>query len=1090
MTENENKGVDLSALEIEELDKLVVARTENSINYVFPYAFMKETNIPKKKTKSEIRFFQRILKNSLLTNFFILNFIFSIILTLIFLIYYAIRKPNFKIVDLNWISVEKNDRKYENYLFDNGLEVLLIQDQLFDRDGGSIVFNKGYMDDPTEEGIATIAIYLLDLIAIKDDEEKLKNLEDYYGKYSFGIEKDFIYYNFEILNNGFKKFLYIFSLILNPQNISYYYDNYIYDIIDSMNDHYFDRVNDLYFKEDHLLQYLVFGLLNKEGKDIAPEGCISTIAEYGYDELKSKIMDFIQKLFDPKNIKIAIFSKYKFLISSKYMKKFFNYLTTMPKKKNVEKVIKENKLLENKKLKTSQIFYIIGDYYNENFIDIIYYIDKVSNESFSELYYKANYLNYIIDFLKERKKGSLYYLLTNSTNHNIKSIDSYYDIVLKSKIEFYIYIELNYLQNINDIISITYQYMDKLIKEATGTKLQMDRYMELKYKYFQALRYSDKTFETMELAKNNAKYLFLSQYDNKKNFFYQYFMPWEEKDTVESIQNKSYQYFKQLKPENSVIVFGIRIQDAYKFTCNSKSSFYLNCSYFKDYDKNLKYTNYYKVYYMNNTFNSSNFRNDFLVNNSADISFINNSYLSSHNESFIDIKNEETKINLLENSNIYYKFYFKRNTNFKLPKVYISLHLFHPYLRPMNKNEYIAKFFYFRIIEMFSAIKRKINEDLQDAIRAGNEIIFNQNENYLFINIFCYDDVAFKIMEKIKIIIYDTNWELTDFKSKNEIYKNEAFFDFFNYNRLYLGEITRNYFYKQIKNNFYNKYEFFPEDFEDNYYNICIKNKFIKREFHKLTSFIINGYIYGYYTKEQAQNISNLFESNNNFGNFTALLEDVENNKTEPTPESFINWIIDIKELNKNKNVTIHSKVYNLEDCLNAGISYVKFNESELNVTLFENILEKVNKTGNLIDLSLFKYRDIFFELLFFNKSKDEDILKPEVIRTEWNSTLYKMYEYNNPVDNIGNRYYYVKKNFNLTLFKRQKSFKQRASDELQKFLYNWTILEPETIMRMYNQVYKNKKFDKNELNNSIKHFINILERNRIDVHAGNNYNK
>ena len=246
-------------------------------------------------------------------------------------------------------------------------------------------------------------------------------------------------------------------------------------------------------------------------------------------------------------------------------------------------------------------------------------------------------------------------------------------------------------------------------------------------------------------------------------------------------------------------------------------------------------------------------------------------------------------------------------------------------------------------------------------------------------------------MENIKKIIYDTNWEETDFKTKNEIYKNEAFSDFFIYDRSYIISIFRHYFYSKIKQNFYNKFEFFPEEFEKQYYKTCIRNKFYNYDFQKLTSFIINGYIYGYYTEEQAQNISDLFESNNNIENFGILLKEVENYEIEPTPESFINWINDIIELNENKEVEIKAQVYNISnyDCSNFGITYIKFNESELNVTLSESILEKVEKEGKLIALNLFKYRDIFFELIFYDSDKHKEAMNTKEIKYAWNSTLY-----------------------------------------------------------------------------------------------------
>ena len=69
-------------------------------------------------------------------------------------------------------------------------------------------------------------------------------------------------------------------------------------------------------------------------------------------------------------------------------------------------------------------------------------------------------------------------MLTNSSNFNIKSIFAGYDIALKSKIELFISIGLNCLDNINDIIFITYQYIHKIIKEAIGENLQLDRYLE------------------------------------------------------------------------------------------------------------------------------------------------------------------------------------------------------------------------------------------------------------------------------------------------------------------------------------------------------------------------------------------------------------------------------------------------------------------------------------------------------------------------------------------------------------------------------------------------------------------------------------
>ena len=317
--------------------------------------------------------------------------------------------------------------------------------------------------------------------------------------------------------------------------------------------------------------------------------------------------------------------------------------------------------------------------------------------------------------------------------------------------------------------------MNSIIKNATGAnKIQMDRYMDLKTIFYQDMKYLDKTFETIDLAKNNARAFFLYKY-KIKYYFYPRVIPMDENDTQDSIENESFKYFKQIKPENSVVVLGLRENDGMKFTCNNNSLFPLNCSYFKDYNKS-RYTKYYEVYYINKnfTFNSSIFDN--ISSSNINIKYQNNSYISKHNKSFIDIKEEESDIIELKNISLFNKFYFKKNTKFKLPRVYISLNLFHPYLSPMFEDKNRSNFIYFKIIDMIAAIKRKINEELADAIRAGNTIEFGQNEDFLFINVFCYEDVAFKIMKKIKKIIYDTNWELTDFIS-NKVLISRNYYD-------------------------------------------------------------------------------------------------------------------------------------------------------------------------------------------------------------------------------------------------------------------------------------------------------------------------
>ena len=58
-------------------------------------------------------------------------------------------------------------------------------------------------------------------------------------------------------------------------------------------------------------------------------------------------------------------------------------------------------------------------------------------------------------------------------------------------------------------------------------------------------------------------------------------------------------------------------------------------------------------------------------------------------------------------------------------------------------------------MELFSAIKRRINEELNDALLALAQIEFYQSENHLDILVFCFSDQAYNITKAIKNIIYE-----------------------------------------------------------------------------------------------------------------------------------------------------------------------------------------------------------------------------------------------------------------------------------------------------------------------------------------------
>ena len=244
------------------------------------------------------------------------KFILLSITIIVFYIILLVGKSNFYTFDIDWVNNYLNTRKYTNYHFDNGLEVMLIHDSGFDMDGGAIVINKGYYENPMDEGIAIFITIMLDKAFRNEDHETI--LDNYFGNYGYEIDGDYTAFKFQILNSGFKKYLEAFSSVLNIANFSKFYDDFIEDddnfnyIIEEMEKYYLNRTDYLAIKQNHLLEYLVYNLKDGNNSESLPEGNHEIINKYNKKELKEKTMKFFNKLINPENIKVVLFSKYKF----------------------------------------------------------------------------------------------------------------------------------------------------------------------------------------------------------------------------------------------------------------------------------------------------------------------------------------------------------------------------------------------------------------------------------------------------------------------------------------------------------------------------------------------------------------------------------------------------------------------------------------------------------------------------------------------------------------------------------------------------------------------------------------------------------
>ena len=150
-----------------------------------------------------------------------------------------------------------------------------------------------------------------------------------------------------------------------------------------------------------------------------------------------------------------------------------------------------------------------------------------------------------------------------------------------------------------------------------------------------------------------------------------------------------------------------------------------------------------------------------------------------------------------------------------------------------------------------------------------------------------------------------------------------------------------------------------------------------------------------------------------------------------------------------------------------------------MNLSLIENMLTNINtEAKNYLEVSMLIFRDIYFCLFVF---------EPHDIKVNPNNDTFinQMFDiilndadnaYNQTVDNIGDKFYYLQKNLQLVLFKKISTLEQFANEELNHNIYKYSILNPDEIIKQYN----NNKQGKNYKFKDLKEFFFKINKNKI----------
>ena len=990
-----------------------------------------EPNIPTKKCYdklSELPFIVYILL------FTFLLFIISIII-LIAILSSSKYKIYYTFEENIYLKPKISGHNYSRITFENGLEMVFCQIHYNDMAGGAISFEEGYLDKKYEPGFLRLA--LLSLKFNKGDNPK--NFEDYMGELFQAPEEFYSTMYFTILNSGFESYLVNFKDYTSYEEDVNKFNKIINDTLNNMNSS-LSSLSSVKDREKYLIEYLVYDIKDENGNDVNMQGNATEIRER-LNGTYSKILYIMQGLFAPKKIKLIFYTHFKMSLMRKYVLRYLQELTRIPENNN-----KEEKQYEN--ITTNKIIYHqIGDS-EKNYIKINYYV-KNDNETLNQLYIDSGYFNYLKYILDETNNDSLYYNLSHPEDKNginIESLSCDFEVILKSRIRFSIYIRLNHhsYNHIKEIIEIVYEYMEKIKAHINNLKENDERIKELYFINNQNFTFTEDIHEG-EFYKNKVKDLFYR--DNVNYYLKEVWIP------PNFYKNKSrvIYYINQLTLENSVVIIGLSNykRKEYKID-NTDISFIF---------KNLKITKFSQIVYsINNLDKIISEVNSNNINNEFELPFYKNDFISNYTNdtTIVNNKNQNNgRFTLLDETNDIIKFYLLRDTSFKLPKSYICFYFFHPFLRPNFTDIKDKHYIFYHLMLYLSYIQREFNSLLSDAIRAGNSFNLGFVENYVYIDVFAYSDIIENILIIIKkILISDKTEEIFNnyyiykdytleylLKFINSDVKNVLKYEFFKY-------LTKSEDFPEVYN-----YEKFPKE---NFLNATVDD--INKDYiQNINMPIIYSFILGYYEEKDARKLYQLYSQNFSDDHFISTL-DIAKYTLGIKPEKFITNLLTRNDLNDNIEID------NYRD-IKTGRKYVfmKFLEfsdyNRIAVEMLRRIIQDYNK--NAIKIEVINQKYIYLRISFFKHNETKEIID-NIISTVYNSAG----EMTKSLDVIGNRYYYLANNLENEYTKTPSDMKNAAFT----FSYN----------EVYNR-YGVKPFiiDTDDYNNFYDNIYNVFNENK-----------
>ena len=614
------------------------------------------------REKNRINFTKKIFKLPFMLYIVLLTFLLLLISIIWLIVVYNTYEEYYKYYDTDvYLKPKISDHNYSKLVFNNGIEIVLIQVNYDDTAAGVLSFDTGYLDLKYEPSLLKLALFSMK----NTNENETIELEDYMGKLVQTHEEFYSTMYINILNSGFQKYLKNFENYahFNEKNIT---ENIMKGIETFVKNP--TTVNTANDREKYLIEFLVYNITDENGTDINRQGDLLDILET-LENNPEAIRPVFEEIFNTKKTKLLFASHYKMSLMRKYILRYLHILvhdddrTTVP-----DDTVNEH----YSKIITNKIIYHQLKENENNKVKINYYVsnDKINLE---QLYIDSGYFNYLKYIIDETNEDSLYYNLTHPENNqgiNIKSLSCNFEVVLKRKIRFTIEIKLNHYSynHIKKIIEIVYEYMEKIKSHINNLKPDDERVSELFYINEQNFTFTEDDHRE-EFFKNKAKDLF---YRNSHDYYLR--EVWIPPDLNKNKTNISF-YTNQLTKENSVVIIEISDYTKNKYNITQTDIGFI----FND----IKTTKHFDIKYSIHDLKELNIN---INNNSiSELVYHKNEFISNYSSSYSVPKGEKQnhkKYALLnDDNNDLLKLYWIYDTSYQLPKTAVIFNLFHPFQR-------------------------------------------------------------------------------------------------------------------------------------------------------------------------------------------------------------------------------------------------------------------------------------------------------------------------------------------------------------------------------------------------------------------------